>query len=59
MVPSKEMLDAYFYELSHSDEANEMVWYWAGVAAYSHLSSPASEQWKHEHGFLTEEEEKQ
>lgn len=56
MVPSKEMLDAYFYELSHSDEANEMVWFWAGVAAYSHLSSPASEQWRREHGFLTEEE---
>lgn len=56
MTPSKEMFETYFKELSHYDESMEYVWYWAGIAAYSHLSSPASEQWRREHGFDIEEQ---
>lgn len=51
MVPSKEMLEAYFDELAHDDKQNERVWFFAGVAAYAHLQSPASEEWKKQHGF--------
>lgn len=57
MVPSKEMLDAYFHELAHEDEGNERMWYFAGVAAFCHLSSPASDEWKIKHGFKTYDEE--
>jgi hypothetical protein len=57
MVPTKEMLNAWFSELSHVDEANEHMWYWAGIAAYAHLQSPGSEQWKREHGFSEEIEQ--
>lgn len=51
MVPTNEMLETYFSELAHADETNERVWFFAGVAAYTHLQSPASEEWKREHGF--------
>ena len=51
MVPTKEMLNEWFKELSHVDEANELMWYWAGIAAYAHLQSPGSDEWKREHGF--------
>jgi hypothetical protein len=54
MVPSKEMLNAWFNELAHVDEGNERMWFFAGVAAYAHLSSPASEEWRKQHGFLTD-----
>ena len=58
MTPTNEMLEAYFKELSHHDEKYERAWYWAGVAAYAHLQSPASDDWKQQHGFLTDEEDK-
>ena len=52
--PTSEMLNAFFDELSHVDIAQERVWFFYGVAAYTHLCSPASEQWKKEHGFSEE-----
>ena len=55
MIPSKEMLRAYFDELSHIDEATEWAWFMGGVAAYAHLQSPGSDEWKKQHGFKTEE----
>ena len=51
MIPSREMLEAYFSELSHCDEGNERMWFFAGVAAFCHLQSPASDEWKKQHGF--------
>ena len=45
------MLEAYFSELAHDDKDTERVWFFAGVAAYAHLSSPASEEWRVKHGF--------
>jgi hypothetical protein len=33
----------------------EQDWYWAGIAAYAHLSSAGSEEWKKQHGFKTED----
>lgn len=51
MTPSIEMLNAYFDEMAHNDRLTEQVWFFAGIAAYAHLTSPASEQWKKEHGF--------
>ena len=56
MVPSKEMLEAYFKEMSHNNEDLEHMWFWAGVAAYAHLSSPGSDEWKRQHGFKTTEQ---
>ena len=52
MEVTKEMLKAWFDELSHNDENYEYEWFWAGIAAYTHLSSPASDDWKRQHGFL-------
>lgn len=52
--PTTEMLDTYFEELAHADKEAERTWYKAGIAAYCHLCSPASEQWKKEHGFSEE-----
>lgn len=46
------MIEAYFQELSHDDETKERTWFSAGAAAYAHLLSPASDEWKREHGFL-------
>lgn len=57
MIPSQEMLEAYFDELSHFDKENERVWFFAGIAAYCHLQSPGSDEWKQRHGFPTSEEE--
>jgi hypothetical protein len=57
MVPSKEMLDAYFHELSHADRGYEEMWYFAGVAAYAFLASPSANEWKVKHGFKTYEQE--
>lgn len=58
MTPTIEMLNAYFEEFySHLDDDVKMIalaYFWGGVAAYAHLSSPASEQWRKEHGFSTE-----
>lgn len=51
MTPTKEMLNAYFDELAHADIDNERVWFWAGIAAYAHLQSPASDEWRAQHGF--------
>ena len=56
MEVTKEMLKAWFDELSHNDENYEYEWFWAGIAAYAHLSSPASDDWKREHGFKTTEQ---
>ena len=53
MTPSKEELETYFNELSHFDKDGERVWFWAGIAAYCHLSSQGSNQWRKEHGFET------
>jgi hypothetical protein len=56
MVPTKEMLEAYFKEMSHNNEDLERMWFWAGVAAYAHLQSPGSEEWKKQHGFKMTEQ---
>lgn len=50
------MLDAYFNEMSHYDYDTERVWFWYGIAAYAHLQSPASDEWKQQHGFKTTEQ---
>lgn len=56
MTPTKEMLKAWFDELSHVDKRREYEWFWLGIAAYTHLQSPASEEWKQQHGFKTTEQ---
>ena len=55
MVPSAEMLQAWFDEKFKAN-GNDEVMFFAGVAAYAHLSSPGSEQWRREHGFLNDED---
>lgn len=57
MIPSREMLETYFSELAHDDKDTERVWFFAGVAAFCHLQSPASDEWKIKHGFKTEDYE--
>jgi len=51
MTPTKEMLNAYLHSEFKNVDAQAEIWYWAGIAAYAHLQSPGSEQWKREHGF--------
>ena len=48
MAPTEEMLQAYFDE---NFAGQQETMYWAGIAAYTHLSSPASEEWRTKHGF--------
>jgi len=56
MEVTKEMLNAYYDEnFSHMGESGRCA-YWAGIAAYAHLSSPGSEKWRKEHGFKTTEQ---
>ena len=51
MVPSNEMLNEWF-KLNHPNgDANDFAMYWAGIAAYAHLQSPGSDEWKKQHGF--------
>ena len=52
MGVTNEMLDAWFEELNHDNKSLERMWFWFGIAAYTHLSSPGSEKWRKEHGFL-------
>lgn len=57
MTPTTKMIQTWFdekFKANHNDE----VMFWAGVAAFAHLSSPGSEQWRREHGFLNDEEDK-
>jgi len=56
MTPSIEMIKAYFDELSHFNREDEWIWFEYGIAAYCHLSSPASDDWKRQHGFPTSDE---
>lgn len=56
MIPTKEMLEAYLNDKHQDADTEAKMWFWAGIAAYAHLSSPASEEWKREHGFKTEEQ---
>lgn len=49
MAPTEEMLQAYFDE---NFAGQQETMYWAGIAAYTHLSSPASDDWKQQHGFI-------
>lgn len=53
---TKEILNAWFDELSHDNESLERMWFWNGIAAYTHLQSPASDDWKKQHGFKTTEQ---
>ena len=53
MVPSKEMLDVYLHSEHKNVDNNAEIWFWAGVAAYAHLSSTGSNEWKKQHGFST------
>jgi hypothetical protein len=57
MTPTIKMLNAWFDEKFKANGHDEVM-YWAGIAAYAHLSSPGSEQWRREHGFLNDEEDK-
>ena len=50
------MIKAYFDELSHFNREDEWIWFEYGIAAYCHLSSPASDDWKRQHGFPTSDE---
>lgn len=52
--PTPEMLNTYFEELSHANKEAERMWFSAGAAAYAHLLSPASDDWKQRHGFMEE-----
>lgn len=53
MVPSKEMLNEYLHSEFKNVDAQAEIWYWAGIAAYAHLSSSGSDEWKKQHGFKT------
>lgn len=55
MVVTIKMLQTWFDE-NFKANGHDKVMFWAGVAALAHLSSPGSEQWRREHGFLTDED---
>lgn len=38
-LPTNEQLNEAFEALEHTDKETERVWFWAGIAAYSHLVS--------------------
>ena len=54
MVPSNEMLNEYLHSEFKNVDAQAEIWYWAGIAAYAHLQSPGSDEWKKQHGFSEE-----
>lgn len=56
MTPTKEMLNEYLYSEHKNVDAQAELWFWAGIAAYAHLQSPASNDWKKQHGFKTTEQ---
>lgn len=51
MTPTKEMIVEWFKENHRNASEHDYMMYWAGIAAYAHLSSPGSDEWKREHGF--------
>ena len=57
MVPTKEMLNEYLHSEFKNVDAQAEIWYWAGIAAYAHLSSAGSDEWKKQHGFSEEIEQ--
>lgn len=63
MIPTKEMLNAWFDEtqawlIKEDPSLAELcrAHFFAGVAAYTHLQSPGSDEWKRQHGFKTTEQ---
>ena len=53
-VPNRAELDAWFNDRHPNATDRDYMFFWCGIAANAHLSSPVSEQWRKEHGFITE-----
>lgn len=54
--PTPEMIDAYIADqMSWLDDFDRLR-IMQGIAIYKHLDSPASDEWRKEHGFKTTEQ---
>jgi len=54
MVPI-EMIEAYIDDRLPWMNETDRLRMIQGIAVYTHLQSPGSEEWRREHGFKTEE----
>lgn len=54
--PTPEMIDAYIADqMSWLDDFDRLR-ILQGIAIYKHLDSPASDEWRQQHGFKTTEQ---
>ena len=52
---SIEMIETYIADRFPWMDETDVARMKQGIAVYTHLQSPGSEQWRKEHGFKTEE----
>ena len=58
MNVTPEMIDVYIDDKLPWMNNTDRLRMFQGIAIYTHLQSPDSEEWKQQHGFLTDEEDK-
>ena len=55
MEVTPKMIDCYIADKLPWMDNTDRVRMFQGIAVYKHLDSPASDDWKQEHGFKTTE----
>lgn len=53
MKVTPQMIDAYIADKLPWMNSADIVRIHQGIAIYTHLQSPASEEWREQHGFKT------
>ena len=56
MEVTPEMIDAYIADNLPWMDNTDRVRMFQGIAVYTYLQSPASDEWKQQHGFKTTEQ---
>lgn len=56
MNVTSEMIDTYIADKLPWMDNTDRVRIFQGIAIYKHLDSPASDDWKKQHGFKTTEQ---
>ena len=55
MEVTQQMIDAYIQDKLPWMDNTDRVRMLQGIAVYTHLQSPASDEWKKQHGFIKQD----
>jgi hypothetical protein len=53
--PTPEMIDAYIQDQLPWMDNTDRLRILQGIAIYKHLDSPASDEWRQQHGFIKQD----